>query len=361
MTHYRERVELATQLERDLGERDQTIGQLHDEVDMQKRANVALKQGVDSLRQYKRFAEEKLSLLKSRIRELENPEPTASEITTVPQAEVDELLASRDQRIAELESELQQVADAADGEDQITALQDQLKEREVSLQSLTARLEERESAATRLQSALDKRKEESVQSAAAAEELHARVLAGEERAATLESNLKAGQELIESLQQDLRNLPELERRLAASEEELERLSGERESKNELIESLQNDVRDLTRARKRMREQDAEISRVRTELEQEKQALSNAQTELAELRSGHADANLAEKLEEKEKAINVLSGALRNRDSAVATLTRKIDDLKQQYADLENQYVSTNPTMPSLTAIPDKGAGSGGRD
>jgi chromosome segregation ATPase len=208
---------------------------------------------------------------------------------------------------------------------------------------------------------LDKRKEESLQSAAAAEELHARVLAGEQRAATLESNLKAGQELIESLQQDLRNLPELERRLAASEEELERLSGERESKNELIESLQNDVRDLTRARKRMREQDAEISRVRTELEQEKQALSNAQTELAELRSGHADANLAERLEEKEKAINVLSGALRNRDSAVATLTRKIDDLKQQYADLENQYVSTNPTMPSLTAIPDKGAGSGGRD
>jgi len=43
------------------------------------------------------------------------------------------------------------------------------------------------------------------------------------------------------------------------------------------------------------------------------------------------------------------------------LTRKIDELKQRYADLENQYVSTNPTMPSLQAIPDKGAGSGGRD
>jgi len=125
--------------------------------------------------------------------------------------------------------------------------------------------------------------------------------------------------------------------------------------------LQADVSDLTRARKRMREQEAEINRTRTELEQEHHALASAQAELAELRSSHAGTDLAEKLDEKDKAINTLSGALRNRDATVARLTRRLEELKQRYADLEHQYVKTNPTMPNLAALPEKEAGSGRRD
>ena len=75
-----------------------------------------------------------------------------------------------------------------------------------------------------------------------------------------------------------------------------------------------------------------------------------------MHAAQAGQELAAKLDEKEKAITVLSGALRNRDTAVANLTQRLAELKDRYAELESQYTSTNPTMPSLAALPDKSAG-----
>jgi chromosome segregation ATPase len=114
-------------------------------------------------------------------------------------------------------------------------------------------------------------------------------------------------------------LSEIRTRLRDAEAERANLASQVEAGQSLVESLQQDVAQL-------REANARIT-----------------LEASASDRGDALAALDAKIKEKDKAIAILSNAVRKRDGRLKAALAQMDKLREQYDALERQYTAAAPT------------------